>query len=223
MISAARYAAQAGGPAEARIYATGKRVSAVNAALANGAAGHGEEVDGAHVVGGHPGACIVHAAMAVAERQRATGAEYLNAVVLGFDVGVRVVDACGGLFSVKDRFGLNSDFLYAFGATAASSRLLGLDPLRHCHAMALTSFATNSPGAFYAEKRHVSKSLCNGIFASAGVTGALMAAGGLEGHEDTLGAPYGVLHAWGAEGRRDVVVARSGRQLFRSWARTSSS
>src|SRR4029453_15323689 len=46
----ARYAAQFGGPSEARIYATGQRVSAPYAALANGAAGHGEEVDGAHVV-----------------------------------------------------------------------------------------------------------------------------------------------------------------------------
>ncbi|HSV83771.1 MAG TPA: MmgE/PrpD family protein [Ramlibacter sp.] len=209
----ARYAAQAGGPAEARIYATGQRVSAPNAALANGAAGHGEEVDGAHVVGGHPGASIVHAAVAMAERQRATGAELLNAVVLGYDVGVRVVEACGKLFGVKNRFGLNSDFLYAFGCTAAASRLLGLDALRHCHSIALTSFATNSPGAFYAEKRHISKSLCNGQFASAGVSGALMAGAGLEGHEDTLGAPYGVLHAWGVEGQWDAVTRGLGEQF----------
>lgn len=210
---AARYAAQAGGPAESRIYATGLRVSAVNAALANGAAGHGEEVDGAHAVGGHPGASIVHAAVAMAERQRATGAELVNAVVLGYDVGVRIVDACGGLFSVKDRFRLNSDFLYAFGCAAAAGRLLGLDPLRHCHAMALTSFSANAPGAFYAEKRHVSKSLCNGQFAAAGVMGALMAVGGLEGHEDTLGAPYGVLDAWSADGRRDVATQGLGEHF----------
>lgn len=207
---AARYAAQAGGGAEARILATGQRVSAANAALANGAAGHGEEVDGAHVVGGHPGASIVHAAVAMAERQRTSGADLLNAVVLGYDVGVRTVQACGGLFSMKDRFGLNSDFLYALGCAAASSRLLALDARRHCHAMALTSFATNALVAFYAEKRHISKSLCNGQFASAGITGALMAAGGLEGHEDILGAPYGVLHAWGAEGQREAVVRALG-------------
>ena len=203
---AAKYAAQAGGPAEARIYATGQRVSAPNAALANGAAGHGEEVDGAHVVGGHPAASIVHAAVATAERQRATGADLLNAVVLGYDVGIRVVEACGGLFSVKNRFGLNSDFLYAFGCTAAASRLLGLDALRHCHAMALTSFGTNALSAFYAEKRHISKSLCNGQHAAAGVTGALMAAVGLEGHEDIIGAPYGVLHAWGLAEHRDAIT-----------------
>lgn len=203
---AAKYAAQAGGPAEARIYATGQRVSAPNAALANGAAGHGEEVDGAHVVGGHPAASIVHAAVAMAERQRATGADLLNAVVLGYDVGIRVVEACGGLFSVKNRFGLNSDFLYAFGCTAAASRLLGLDAQRHCHAMALTSFGTNALSAFYAEKRHISKSLCNGQHAAAGVTGALMAVVGLEGHEDIIGAPYGVLHAWGLAEHREAIT-----------------
>ncbi len=44
---AARYAATLGGPAEATILGTGLRVPAQHAALANGSAGHGEEVDGA--------------------------------------------------------------------------------------------------------------------------------------------------------------------------------
>jgi 2-methylcitrate dehydratase PrpD len=208
----ARYAALAGGPAEARIYATGQRVSAPNAALANGAAGHGEEVDGAHVIGGHPAASIVHAAVAMAERQRATGAELLNAVVLGYDVGVRVIEACGGLYSVKNRFGLHSDFLYAMGCSAAASRLLGLDALRHCHAMALTTFQTNALCALFAEKRHISKSLCNGQFAAAGVSAALMSSVGLEGHEDILGAPYGVLHAWGSEDDRKAITRGLGEE-----------
>ena len=53
---AARYAATTGGVEEAQILGTPQRVPAAYAALANGAAGHGEEVDGAHVIGGHPGA-----------------------------------------------------------------------------------------------------------------------------------------------------------------------
>lgn len=209
----ARYAAQLAGPAEARIYATGVRVAAVNAALANGAAGHGEEVDGAHVVGGHPGASIVHAAVAMAERQRVPGAELINAVVLGYDVGVRVVDSCGRLFGMKNRFGLNSDFLYTIGAATANSRLLGLNATRHCHAMALSTFQSNALCAFYAEKRHISKSLCNGQFASTAVAAALMAATGLEGHEDILGAPYGVLHAWGVDGGADILGSHLGERF----------
>lgn len=210
---AARYAEQAGGTAESRIYATGKRVSAPNAALANGAAGHGEEIDGAHVVGGHPGASIVHAAVAVAERQRTSGAELVNAVALGYDVGARVIEACGGLYPVKNDFGLHSDFLYALGCAAASSRLLGLDEARHCHAMALSSFASNALWALFAEKRHISKSLCNGQFAAAGVNGALMAAIGLEGHEDIIGAQYGILDAWGKKHDRTLVTKGLGEKF----------
>lgn len=198
----ARYAAQAGGPAEARIYATGHRVSAPNAALANGAAGHGEEVDGAHVVGGHPGASIVHAAVAMAERQRTTGADLINAVVLGYDVGVRIIEACGSHFRLRDQMSLNSDFLHALGCATAAGRLIGLDAQRLCYAMGLASFGSNALACFYAEKRHISKSLCNGMHASAGVTGALMAAAGLESHEDILGARSGILDAWSLEGHR---------------------
>src|SRR4029077_13544679 len=117
----------------------------------------------------------------------------------------RIVAGCGGSFSVKDRFGLKSDFLYAIGAAVAASRLLGLDPQRHCHAMAMTTFQTNALCALYAEDRHISKSFCNGQFAFAGVSGALMAAGGLEGHKDIPGAPFGGLHAWGKESHRHAV------------------
>jgi 2-methylcitrate dehydratase PrpD len=209
----ARYASQFGGASEARMHASGQRVSAPYAALANGAGGHGEEVDGAHVVGGHPGASIVHAAVAMSERQRSTGAELLNAVVLGYEVGTRIVDACGSLFSVKNRFGLNSDFLYTLGATAASCRLLGLAPLGHCHALALSTFQANALCAFYAEKRHISKSFCNGQFAFTGISAALMAVAGLEGHEDIVGAPYGVLHAWGADGRGDALLDGLGERF----------
>ncbi len=207
---AARYAAQQGGAAEARIYATGQKVSAVNAALANGAAGHGEEIDGAHVIGGHPAASIVHAAVAVAERQRASGAELLNAVVLGYDVGVRTVAACGGLYSVKNRLKLHSDYLFAVACASASSRLLGLDPLRHCHAMALSTFSTNALGALFSEQRHISKSLCNGQFAAAGVSGALMSAVGLEGNEDIMGAHHGLLDAWGSNDHHGALTSGLG-------------
>jgi len=209
---AARYAAQAGGPAEARIYATGQRVSAINAALANGAAGHGEEVDGAHVVGGHPGASIVHAAVAMAERQRATGADLLNAVVLGYDVGVRAVAACGGLYPVKNDYGLHSDFLYALGCAAAAGRLLGLDAERLSHALALSTFSSNALCALFSEQRHISKSLCNGQFAAAGVSAALMSAIGLEGNADILGAPYGVLHAWGSREHLGAITRGLGTE-----------
>jgi len=202
----ARYAAAIGGAAEARILGTGLRVPAAYAALANGTAGHGEEVDGAHVVGGHPGATVVPAAMAMAERQRATGADLVNAVVLGYDVGTRMVEAIGGVFLAKQRRHLHSDFLYGVGAATAAGRLMGLDPARHCHAMALLTFQANGLCALFQERRHISKSFSAGQYAFAGVSAALMAAVGMEGSDDIVGATHGLLDAWGVENGKDIVT-----------------
>jgi 2-methylcitrate dehydratase PrpD len=208
----ARYAAAIGGSPESRILGTGLRVPAPYAALANGTAGHGEEVDGAHVVGGHPGATVVPAAMAMAERLGATGADLINAVVLGYDVGTRIVAACGGVFLAKQRHHLHSDFLYAVGAAAAAGRLMGLDRERHCHAMALVTFQANGLCALFEERRHISKSFSAGQYAFAGVSAALMAAVGMEGSDDILGAPHGLLEAWAAENGREILTRGLGEE-----------
>ena len=210
---AARYASATGGPGPCRILGTGLRTTEPYAAMANGTAGHADEVDGAHVVGGHPGATIVHAASAIAEQQHKTGAELLNAVILGYDVGNGLIRACGGVFGVKSRLHLHADFLHAIGAAVAASRLLGLAPESHCHAMALATFQANGLCALFQERRHISKSFCNGQYASAGVSAALMAATGLEGCEDVLGATDGLLAAWGLEGGDRVLTGALGRDF----------
>lgn len=210
---AARYASATGGSGPCRILGTGVRTSAPYAAMANGTAGHADEVDGAHVVGGHPGATIVHAATAIAEQQHKTGAELLNAVILGYDVGNRLIRACGGVFGVKSRLHLHADFLHAIGAAVAASRLLGLAPEAHCHAMALATFQANGLCALFQERRHISKSFCNGQYASAGVSAAMMAATGLEGCEDVLGGTDGLLAAWGLDGGDRVLTDALGREF----------
>jgi 2-methylcitrate dehydratase PrpD len=210
---ATRYAVSFAGTGESRILGTDHVVPAPLAALANGTAGHGEEVDGAHVVGGHPGATVVSAAVAVAERQRSTGADLLNAVVLGYDVGTRLVRACGGVFGARDRLHLHSDFLYGLGAAVACARLLGLDSTRHRYALALTTFQANGLISLFQENRHISKSLSNGQYASAGVSAAIMAAMGFEGAEDVVGATHGILDAWGVEAGAEHVVAGLGDEF----------
>jgi 2-methylcitrate dehydratase PrpD len=206
------YAQVSAGRPESRIIGTNLRVSAPFAALANGAAGHGEEVDGAHVVGGHPGATIVHSAVAVAERQCSSGAELLNAVVLGYDVGARLIAACGGTFAFQNRTHLHADFLHGIAASVSSSRLLGMSAARICHAIALSTFQTNGLTALFQEDRHISKSLCNGQYAFGGVSAALMASVGLEGCADILGTRDGVLDAWGGPDARAILLGGLGSE-----------
>ena len=210
---AARYASASGGTGPCRILGTAARTTAPYAALANGTAGHADEVDGAHVVGGHPGATIVHAATAIAGQQHKAGADLLNAVILGYDVGNRLIGACGGVFGVKSRLHLHADFLHSIGAAVAASRLLGLAPEQHCHAMALATFQANGLCALFQERRHISKSFCNGQYASAGVSAALMAATGLEGCEDILGGQDGLLAAWGLAGSERMLTDGLGHEF----------
>ncbi|MDF0542937.1 MmgE/PrpD family protein [Sphingobium sp. H39-3-25] len=199
-----------GGKPEARIYGTDQRAPAHYAALANGTAGHGEEVDGTHAVGGHPGASIVHASTAIAELKGVSGAELINAVVLGYDVGVRLVEACGGTFAVRDRDQIHTDLLYALGSAASACRLLRLDADHHRHAMALATFQANGLVALFAERTHISKSFCNGQYAFAGISSAWMAETGLQGHDDIIGTEGGVLAAWGNEKDRPAVTRALG-------------
>jgi 2-methylcitrate dehydratase PrpD len=209
---AAQYALAMTGRPEATMLGTNDRLSAPYAAFANGMAGHADEIDGAHVVGGHPGATLVHAALAVAERQLASGAELVNAVALGYDVGTRLIQACGGLFGVKTAYHLHPDFLHAAGAAVACSRLLGLDPSRYHHALALVTFQANGLCSLFRERRHISKALCNGQYAFAGVSAALMAAAGMEGSDDVIGEEHGLLDAWGVQDSDQILTRGLGSE-----------
>jgi 2-methylcitrate dehydratase PrpD len=203
----AKYAARfRGSTPESLVLGSDLRVPAPMAALANGTAGHADEIDGAHVIGGHPGATLVHATVAIAESQHSTGADLINAVVLAYDIGTRLIEACGGLFGMKNRLHIHSDALHALGAAVACGHLLGLDETRLRHALALATFQANGVCSLFSERRHISKAYCNGQYASAGVTAALMAADGLEGSEDVLGDEHGLLDAWGATDGADALT-----------------
>src|SRR5579859_4839761 len=78
---------------EATMFGAG-RASAAAAALANGVASHVLELDDVHKGSTlHPAAPVIPAALAAAERERASGQDFLLAVVLGYDAALRVGEA----------------------------------------------------------------------------------------------------------------------------------
>ncbi|MGN6332188.1 MAG: MmgE/PrpD family protein [Motilibacteraceae bacterium] len=67
------------------------------AATANALSVAAEQLqDGHRIARGHPGAHLVPAVLAVAEAERASGADLLSAVLAGYEVGVRIGMALGG-------------------------------------------------------------------------------------------------------------------------------
>ncbi len=63
----------------------------IEAALANGVMAHADETDDTLAGPWHPGCAVVPAALAVGEQFGNSGAQFLRAVVLGYDIGTRVL------------------------------------------------------------------------------------------------------------------------------------
>ena len=81
-----------GGTPEAQVVRSDIVTSAANAALANGLLAHADETDDMHLpTKCHPGCGIVPAALAMAEREEASGTDFIRAVTLGYDICCRVL------------------------------------------------------------------------------------------------------------------------------------
>jgi len=104
----------------------GGRVSAVDAAFANAGLVNALDWDDTVEGAGHPGASIVPAALAVAVRNEASTAAFLNAVVVGYETAIRVARA---LQPTPEQYDLvhGSGTRHAVGAAAAAAALLDID------------------------------------------------------------------------------------------------
>lgn len=213
-----KYVRAMGGTPEAGVLgSSGLAVPAPLAALANGTSGHADEFDSVHSTSdflgtGHPSASVIPAVIAVAERQSASGNELINALVLGYDVGARTVSATGGLGKMENTYGIYAGSLHAVGGAVGSARLLGLDPRRTRYAAGLALGQGINGFSFFAEKRHMSKALNEGVAAAAGVSGAILASFGLEATEDIFSGRGGVLASWGMPGREEVLTSGLGSE-----------
>src|SRR5215471_966347 len=136
---AARYVESLGGQPQATVVGSGILTSAVNAALANGMSAHGDETDDSHLRGRfHPGCGIVPAALATAELAGRSGNDVLRAVALGYDIGARLIFSLGFGKLYTERNSTHS-LSTTFGATAAASAMLRLNPTRVRHAFSFAA------------------------------------------------------------------------------------
>jgi 2-methylcitrate dehydratase PrpD len=126
---------------QATVWFHGLKHPAPAVAMANSAAASALDLDDGHrAAGGHPGAAIIPAALAVGEETRASGRELLAAVVVGYEVAVRVAAARD--FAALDT--LSTGRWAAYGVVAAAGRLRRLSSHHVAEAMAVAG--VQSPG-----------------------------------------------------------------------------
>ncbi|KML49265.1 2-methylcitrate dehydratase [Burkholderia cepacia] len=165
----------------ASLWGTRRAAGARDAAFVNGIAAHALELDDS---GGcdHSGAVVLPAVLAALScaGRPVTGRECVAAIVLGYDVGRRVLEAAGG-YSVHNGAGWHSTLSCGvFGAAAASARVLGLDAARTRDALGhAASFAGGLWGFIHDGSQ--TKRLHAGRAAEGGVLAALLAREGVSG------------------------------------------
>lgn len=217
------------GSEEATIVGTPLRGSVEDAALANGTAAHALDYDDLNQsLSGHPSAPILPAALALAERQRVSGAALLTAFVVGVEIEAKLGRALNpGHYETGWHA---TSTLGVFGAAAAAAKLLGLPAERTAHALAIAgSMASGIKANFGTD----GKPLHVGHAARCGVEAALLAEAGFTGnpraleHGDGFGATYGAGSppAWdlataGLGAPHDLVDPGVGVKRFPSCAST---
>jgi 2-methylcitrate dehydratase PrpD len=181
-VAARQYAAGA-----ASVWFFGHGLTPAGAAFANASAASALDLDDGHRgAGGHPGASIIPAAVAVAEAEGSGAERFLTAVALGYEVAIRIAAARD--FTRLDT--LSTGRWCGYGAAACASYLMGLDRERTTEAMAIAGVA--APGLSAAGySRRMGNSVKEGIpWATAiGLTAAELAREGYTGPTDILDHP----------------------------------
>lgn len=149
---------------------------------------------------GHPGATVVAAALAVANRSRSTGRDLIAAIVAGYEVGCRIGMSLRHNRPRKTVHGHGT--WQIFGAAAASAKLLKLDHKQAAHALAIS--AVNAPVASVMKTVYGAvPTMAKNNFATAamgGVNAAFLARAGFEGPLDVFEGDTGFWRMAGADG-----------------------
>lgn len=171
---------EGGNSTESVLWGTGgARTSALNAALAHGTAVHSFDFDDHSRAKIHPGAVVIPAALALAERVGATGQQLLVAIAAGYEVMTRVSLAANPGAARMRGWHLTGT-TGTFGAAAAAAKLLQLDAGTTASALGLAGTQSAGTWAFNADGA-MSKRFHPGRSAQSGLMAALLAQRGYQG------------------------------------------
>jgi len=200
-----------GGAKEAVVIGSRIVTSAINAAQANGMSAHADETDDSHAASlTHPGCGVVPAALAMAEREEASGEALLRAVALGYDVGCRLTMALDAYQFREDGHSTHS-FGPMFGAAAAAAALARLNERQVRHCLSFTAQQASGISCWMRDEEHIEKAFdFGGMPARNGVAAATMVAHGFTGVDDALSGERSFFVAYGRKPEPERLVAALG-------------
>src|ERR1700761_8528429 len=191
----------------------GGLTSARNAALINGTAGHAIELDDAHDESlSHPGCVVIPAALAVAELQESTGAEFLAAVVAGYEAQGRIGATLSSSL-IKQGYHPTAQ-IGVFGAVTAAAKLLKLPEREFTWAFGLAGSMASGIMKFTQDPEGTMvKRLHAGMPAERGVLAAQLASRGFTGPRNIIEGDFGYATTF-AEGADLSRITRNLGEVF---------
>lgn len=158
---------------------TAPSLRASDAALVNGTSAHAFELDDYHQAKLHPGAVVIPAAIAMAEKLGSTGEQLVTAIAAGYEVMIRSSLALNPSATRLRGWHLTG-VCGPFGAAAACASLMGLNEEQTAWALGLAGTQGSGLWAFNADGT-MSKRFHAGRAAQSGVMAAELAALGFTG------------------------------------------
>jgi 2-methylcitrate dehydratase PrpD len=214
-VLAAQYIRSQGGTPEASVLTTDIRTSAVNAALANGMLAHADETDDFEpVTKAHPGSAVVPAALAMAEKERRSGTDFLRAVVLGYDLCCRLLMALGP-DHVRGQHRSAEGTSATFGAMGAAAALAQFDETRMRYAVSYAAQQTSGLWSWTRDEDHIEKAFdFSGMGARNGVAAVTMVQAGFTGVREVLDGEHNMFIALSTESKPEEMLAGLGTRFF---------
>src|SRR4051812_23369426 len=197
-----------GGPAECTVVGHPFRAPLLNAAMANGAIGHADEVDATSVQGaGHFAATMVPTALTAGQYVGADGKTFARAFLLGAEVAARMQSVLVAHWDTRPEFYYSPGA--ALGAAVTMGLLLKLDADKMEHALGTAAMAIAPLTSLHQEILHQTKALAySGRTARAGIESALLAKHDFHAPREILTTENGFCHAFAGnrEAGHEAVV-----------------
>jgi 2-methylcitrate dehydratase PrpD len=205
-----RTIAALGGKEESTIVGYGLKTNAENAAFVNASFNHGHELDDTFfAIPTHPGAVVVPTALAVGERQHASGKALILAVVVGHEVMLRV--GLGVARSLLWRGHHTPPAVGPFGAAAVTGKFLQLNAEQFLHALGIAGSFAGGLLEYTRTGSSVKRIHC-AIPAQAGIRAAHLAQHGITGPWSILEGEKGFCKVFVDDYNLDRIVERLGEE-----------
>ncbi len=204
-----------GGSPQASVLASTLVTTAADAALANAMCAHADETDDFEpTTKAHPGSSSVPAALAMAEKNGASGESVIRAVALGYDLGCRLLMALGPNHvraSHRSAEGTSSTFC----ALGASATLAKLDAQRMRFAISYAAQQVSGLWSWVKDEDHVEKAFdFAGMGARNGVMAVTMVEAGMTGVHDVLDGTHNLFIALSSQPNPEAMVEGLGSRFY---------